>query len=165
MCTVFIRCDAGAMEIHAHCLSHYLFYLLCLDCGLSIADIDGCNWHCALGAISVQVLDTTTCCSDRTSQAGATEAMYNFLIAYSIVLRCERIGDRRGTVYFSVGAQHFVQVLDPNVQVHILQPEWRVIACCSRILSWPEEEEKGNGDRFDNVLGVLMAHNTVCLCK
>jgi hypothetical protein len=74
---------------------------------------------------------------------------------------CEYIGDRRGIVYFGVGAHHYVQASDPNVQMHILQLEWCLIACCSHILSWLEEEEKGNGCHVGNDLGFIMAHNDV----
>jgi hypothetical protein len=42
-----------------------------------------CTVH--LGAISTQVLDPMACCSDRAAQAGATYAMYNVLITYSIL--------------------------------------------------------------------------------
>jgi hypothetical protein len=49
--------------------------------------------------------------------------------------------------------------------VHILQPEWCVVACGPGVLPQPNEEEKCNSNHISNGLGVLTTRNAVCLSK
>jgi hypothetical protein len=122
-CTDFCCCNAHMMEVHGHRMPDIVGYLLGLNHSESAMYMDGRYRHSA--SILAQVF-MTGCCLYWAAHHSAIHAMYDFLIPYTAFMRGEGVQDGHGTV--DVGAQHCAQLSNADVQVYILQPEWRVIA-------------------------------------